>query len=265
MTKECIDSIFEKTHGIEFEVILVDNASTDGSKYYFVKESRIKYIYNEENLCFGRANNIGVEVSTGRNILFLNSDTLLRNNAVKILSDYLDDDKTVGACGGNLFNAEGKHVYSYNLKFPSIWLDINLLLHNVPGRLLYRGNLSFNNTNSVLDVSFITGADLMVKHSVLSEVGAFNPEIFMYFEDSELCYRIKRTGYKIHSVPVAEITHLVSASVKNAEKNRMRKKNEIFRDGRIKYHQLTNRSRFYIWVDLLITSEFMKKLFFVNI
>lgn len=72
MTAECIDSVFEKTHGIDFEIILVDNASTDGSREHFAGDSRITYIYNDENLGFGRANNAGIERARGRYVFLLN-------------------------------------------------------------------------------------------------------------------------------------------------------------------------------------------------
>lgn len=90
-TSGCIDNIVEKTSGISYEIIVVDNASTDGSREFFCSDERVKYIYYEENLGFGRANNRGLEIASGRNILFLNPDTLLRNNAIEILSDYLDN------------------------------------------------------------------------------------------------------------------------------------------------------------------------------
>lgn len=79
LTSQCINSIYEKTQGISFEVILVDNASIDGSKEHFQSDSRVRYIYSEENLGFGRANNLGVSVASGQNILFLNPDTVLIN------------------------------------------------------------------------------------------------------------------------------------------------------------------------------------------
>lgn len=263
MTKECIDSVFDKTHDLQFEVILVDNASTDGSKDYFVNDKRIRYIYNNENLGFGRANNLGVDVAVGRNIIFLNSDTLLTNNAIKILSDYLDDNASVGACGGNLYDANHNPAYSYCLKFPSIPIDINLLLHNIPGRLLYKGQLTFNHTDNIIDVAFITGADLMVKRNVIDAVGCYNPQFFMYFEDSELCYRIVKAGYSVKSVPFAKIMHLGSVSAKKAGGNKSARKECMFKESRIIYHKLTNRSKLYIWFDLFLTSKFMKRLFFI--
>lgn len=207
MTSECIDSVIEKTEGISYEIILVDNASSDGSKDFFSNDKRVRYIYNDENLGFGRANNKGIEIAQGRNILFLNPDTLLRNNAVKILSEYLDSHDEVGGCGGNLFLPDGTPGTSFNRSQPSIAEEFNFFFDNRLFDILYGKNRSFNHTLRPLEVGFITGADLMVKRSVLDETGAFNPAFHLYYEETELCMRIHRSGKSLVSVPDAEITH----------------------------------------------------------
>ena len=84
MTKDCIDSVIEKTTDVDYEIILVDNASTDGSKEFFKNYRGITYIYNEKNLGFGAANNTGAKTATGDFLFFLNSDTLFKNNALLI-------------------------------------------------------------------------------------------------------------------------------------------------------------------------------------
>ena len=89
LTAACINSIFQYTEGVEFEVILVDNASTDGSREFFRKDTRIILIESEINLGFGRANNLGYEYSHGKYVFLLNSDTYLLNNAVKIFYDRM--------------------------------------------------------------------------------------------------------------------------------------------------------------------------------
>lgn len=208
ITSNCIDSIINMTTDIQYEIILVDNASTDGSKELFEKDCRIKYIYNDKNLGFGRANNIGLKIAQGRNVLFLNSDTLLVNNAIKILSDYLDANPNVGACGGNLYTMDGRPNISYNKRFPSITEELDQSLFRILSKLLFKKNSLFNNTNKPIDVCFICGADLMASYSLLKILGGFDPDFFMYYEETELCWRIKKMGYRIMNIPNAKITHL---------------------------------------------------------
>lgn len=212
LAAKCIHSIFEKTKSVSFEVILVDNASTDDSKIYFSAEPRITYIYSDENLGFGRANNKGLSVACGRNILFLNPDTLLINDAVGILSNYLDGHNEAGACGGNLFNEAMHPTHSFQRLLPSIVYELNLCLSRLPEKWLCPHSCNFNYTNREIAVPHITGADLMVKKQLLDQIGAFAEEFFMYYEETDLCCRIKKTYAKIISVPSAKIQHLEGRS-----------------------------------------------------
>lgn len=233
MTDECICGVIKKTSGISYEIILVDNASTDGSKEFFSADSRVRYIYNDENLGFGKANNKGLEIAEGRNVLFLNPDTLLRNNAIKILSDYLDCHSEVGACGGNLFGEDGTPGMSFRRYLPSVYEEVNRLLEYFPDKLIYGKNIKFNYSGKCMEVGFISGADLMVKHSVLDAVGAFNPRFHLYYEETELCLRIRQAGYGIMSVPHSEIIHYVGESTGKDEGLRycrMEKSRRIFYD-----------------------------------
>lgn len=212
LTGECIDSIFEKTSGITFEVIVIDNASQDGSIEAFRNDPRIVFIDSPENLGFGKANNLGIEQAKGRNILFLNSDTLLLNNALKILSDYLDNNPTVGACGGNLYGEDLKPQVSFEQTCPSIYGYLDNILLNGISILRFGRSIKFNYHGKPMQVAYISGADLMIPKKVLEKTGGFDPAFFMYYEKIELCRRVIRTGYKIVSVPAAEIIHLEGRS-----------------------------------------------------
>ena len=245
MTKECIDSVFQNTTGIDFEIILVDNASSDESKSVFTQDSRIRYIYSEENLGFGKANNLGVSFARGRNIFFLNSDTLLINNAVKIMSDYLDADSDCGICGGNLYDKEGLPTHSFYRYYHSFLRDVFRPLFNLSDSIRYGKNQFHNHSGQVLEVCQISGADLMLRKSIIDKIGCFDPAFFMYYEDSELCYRVSKNGYKVISVPNAKIQHLCGKSDKMGIANIWRAKSRDI------YYKVTGRSVFYRKMDAM--------------
>lgn len=121
ITKECIDSIVNNTIDISYEIILVDNASSDGSIEYFSKDERIKFIESGSNLGFGKANNLGAQNSVGDYVFFLNTDTVLKNNAIKIMYDWMvqyNYDLNVGALGCLLLGKDGVRTHSYS-RFPN--------------------------------------------------------------------------------------------------------------------------------------------------
>ena len=113
MTKDCIDSVIEKTTDVEYEIILVDNASTDGSKEFFKNYRGISYIYNEKNLGFGAANNVGMSIARGENILCLNSDTIFINNALKYFVEYETEYNHNVVLGSWLLDQEKNITHSY--------------------------------------------------------------------------------------------------------------------------------------------------------
>lgn len=218
LIKNCVESILDHTSGISYEVIIVDNNSEPDFQAKIRESIPQKNLHNfhfmplPENIGFGRANNEGLKISTGRNILFLNPDTVLINNAIKILSDFLDNNPKAGACGGNLYDENMQPAHSFRRLFPGIRTELNDLLNAKPLKLYFGKNYCFNNTNHPLLVSFIIGADLMIKKEVLDFIGPFSPDFFMYYEETDLCYRIKKEGWKIYSVPSAKINHLESKS-----------------------------------------------------
>jgi GT2 family glycosyltransferase len=215
---DAVDSVFAKTEGIEYEIIVVDNNSNDNSKVILAERygGKITYLGLSENIGFGRANNEAAKIAKGRNIFFLNPDTILLNNAVKILSDYLDDNPRVGCCGGNLVNVIGNPILSYvRIQYWSLFFEINQLFLGLPAKIVYGKNAIYNHTNKTLNVVEITGADLMIRKDLFDRLKGFAPDFFMYSEEAELEYRVRKAGYKIVSVPYARIIHFVGQSSQN--------------------------------------------------
>lgn len=241
LTSDCIDSVFNITTNIIFEVILVDNNSSDGSVEYFQNDNRIIFIKNELNFGFGKANNKGLERANGKYVFFLNSDTILLNNAVCLLFNYLRDNKNVGIVGGNLFDSNLKPTHSYRKIFPNLIWELNDLFSRVPERIFDR-NWEFNHSQKAIDVAYITGADIMIRKSILDQVGGFNERFFMYFEDAELCFRVKKASFRIVSLPNAKIQHFVGQSLEMSKI-----KISLIQKSHTTYQLLTlNKTNYYI-------------------
>lgn len=241
LTKNAINSLVEKTKDIDYEIILVDNASKDGSHEYFsnLKLENFKYIQSGSNLGFGKANNLGYKQAKGEYIFLLNTDTLLVNNAIKILYETIRKENKIGIVGGNLYDINMKPGHSflkeiYSLK-TEVYASFGFFL-NIPKKIsklfLKEKREDFNYTNNVMEVGYITGADMLIKKECIEKVGFFDPDFFMYFEETELTSRIKKAGYKVLSVPEAEIIHLEGKSTKFKEQ-----KIRMFNESKFKYFE----------------------------
>ena len=207
--RPCLDSIIEQTIGIDYEIIVVDNGSTDGSIEALSADSRITLISTGENLGFGRANNKGLEQAKGEYIFFLNSDTLLKNNAIKMLYDFAQQYQgKLGALGCILEDRQGNRIHSYG-PFPKIGNDFHkfLWIPILKGLRLYH-QPAIEYPEHWMKVDYVTGADLFVSRQVLDECGSFHPAFFMYYEESEMQHRFQLHGYDNILLNGPEIVHL---------------------------------------------------------
>ena len=246
MTEECINSVFEKTKGVDFEVILVDNGSTDGSKEHFEKYGRIKYIYSEKNLGFGRANNLGALSAKGNYLLLLNSDTILVDNIVDDMFNFMETHVEYMACGCNLTDKMGNQVISHGL-LPTLAYEMALLgVHKIcPG--YFRNHLSIGQKASegnICDTGYISGADIFIRKNTFDKYGGFDSNIFMYFEETDLFYRMKRDGGKFCVLDGIKLIHLGGASLNTPINNKVNiNKIRIFEKSHIYYYKKNyNRS-----------------------
>ena len=138
---DCLNSLLQKTTAISYEVIVVDNDSQDGSIEMLADFGEdIRIVSLSENVGFGRANNEGIKVARGRNIFLLNPDTLLINNAVKVLSDFLDEHVQVAVCGGNLYMRSMSPTHSYMMRLPSLGGEVNMMLFDRIYKYKYGNN-----------------------------------------------------------------------------------------------------------------------------
>lgn len=208
MLDDCIKSVKEKTEDLKYEIIVVDNNSDKGSLSELEKKyTDIRFIFSSENLGFGRANNLGASEAKGKYLLLLNPDTLLINNAALVLHDFMENNPQTGICGGNMYKRDMTPASSY--------YDIDFLALEYKIIFNRKRHTGFNRTGVPKDVNVIVGADLFIPTSLFNKFKGFDPDFFLYFEEVELCYRIKKAGYKITSVPEAEIIHLQGGSAEN--------------------------------------------------
>lgn len=233
ITQSCINSIFAKTEVVSFEVILVDNGSTDGSVETFSADSRILFIPLNKNVGFGKANNAGLEHASGEYVFFLNSDTRLLNNAVKGFYDFAEKHKVekIGGIGCRLKKADLSYCHSYG-QFPSIfvelWKPIILPLSRLLGMRYDYLDKPYN-SKDVFCVDYVTGADLFVNRSVIDECGAFDPDFFMYYEETEMQHRWTKAGYNSMIISSPQIQHLEGASYNAGGQRNVRKELEVMK------------------------------------
>lgn len=215
----CIDTIVKQTYDLRYEIIVADNGSTDGSCEVLAKDCRIIFLPIGKNLGFGKGNNYALRYAAkGKYIFFLNSDTLLKNNAIKFFFDFAEQyEGRLGALGCVLENSQGIPIHSYG-SFPRmrdmwsklLFTPIKKALH------LYRSEPVMW-PDTWMKVEYVTGADLFVAKAVLEECGAFNPAFFMYCEESEMQWRFMQKGYDNVLIKGPRIVHLEGESAKTGK------------------------------------------------
>lgn len=216
LTKNCIESIIAKTYGVEYEIILVDNASLDGSQKAFEFDKRLLFVEAGRNLGFGKANNLGVGQAKGDYIFFLNSDTLLLNNAIYEMWRYCETHKNdnIGGLGCILCDGNNHRCHSYAKL--NTWKDIVKSYFLAPYNKKKAKEImaidSEDESKEAFEVGYVTGADLFVSRKVIDECGCFDPDFFMYSEESEMQWRFREHGYKNMIIKSPKIMHLEGMS-----------------------------------------------------
>lgn len=217
MTSDCLKSIYEKVNYPNFEVILVDNASADGSATDIKsKFSNVKLIALDENIGFGAANNLAAKSASGDYVLLLNTDTLLLDDAVSRLVEFAEAHPEAGLWGGRTLLGDG------SLLPPSCWGSMTLwsTLCAVTGlRAVFPNSMLFNpegyggwQRNTVREVDIIAGCFVLIRRAIWERLGGFDPVFFMYGEDADLCLRAKALGCHPMITPDATIIHYAGAS-----------------------------------------------------
>ena len=209
----CLDSIYSHAQDVNFEIIVVDNNSSDGS-IDFINQAfpLVSVIENSENLGFVKANNQGIRASSGRYLLSLNNDTIMKNGTLAGLVRFMQEHPDVGVCGPKVLNRDGTFQRQCRRSFPTISSSFCyfLKLHKLFPRSEYFGRYLMTqlDCDKPGEVDSVSGCCMMVRKEVIEQVGILDESYIMYGDDLDWCYRIKQEGWKVCYVPHVEIVHL---------------------------------------------------------
>ncbi len=204
--RACLASLFSCAEGIEYEVIVVDNCSSDCSADMVAAEfTQVTLVRSAENVGFARATNLGYEKARGEYILLLNPDTVVKPGAIAAVLEFMQKEPSAGVAGCRIVGADG-HVQKSVFPFPTV--GRNLAQTFFLDRLLFPDRKPrFYYGHEPKRVDCVGGAFMMVRRAALKSGPLLNPDYFMYAEEKDLCLRLKRAGWSTWFVPKGEIVH----------------------------------------------------------
>lgn len=224
---QCLRSLQQSSIAAEMEIIVVDNDSSDGS-LQFLKPlfPDIHFIASKENLGFGRANNLGINIAKGEFILLLNPDTIVSENTLEKMTEYLRAHPETGMCGCKVLNPDGTFQLACRRGFPTPWASfckifgLQSLFPN--SKIFAQYNQTFRSTDETYYIDALIGAFMFARREALLQAEGFDPAFFMYGEDLDLCYRIQQNGWKVAYVPTTSIIHFKGESTRRSTLNEIK-------------------------------------------
>lgn len=209
---ECIQSVRSSVKHHSYEIIVVDDASNDGTAETMNKKyPGINYIQNKENLGYVRSNNIGMKRSSGEHVLSLNNDTVIKDEAIDKLIEFMEKNTAAGAVGPKILNVDGSVQLQCRRSFPkplnSLSYFTGLSRFFPKSRFFGSYLLTYLDDKTTVEVDSLCGAAMMVRREVIDKVGLMDESYFMYGDDIDWCYRIKQAGFRVFYFPEAQILH----------------------------------------------------------
>lgn len=215
----CLKSIFEGGLRCRFNVVVVDNGSTDGSQEMLhTNYPDVIFIQNDQNVGLGKASNQGIQSTNGRHILLLNNDTLVNSFSLDTMVEYLDQNPDVAVVGGKLLNPEGTVQSCYNY-FPTLIEEF--LIATRLGEFLRSGYPANITETLEVSVDWMGSACLMMRREALNEVGLLDEEYFIYGDELDLQYRLKKAGWQMTFLPQATTIHYGGRSMNRWSRRKM--------------------------------------------
>ena len=218
LLERCLESIIKYTKDLRFEIIIVDNASSDGTaEMVEQKFKRVRLIKNKLNKYYTRANNQALKVAKGKCLLILNADTYFVDNSIKKIFDYMDKNKDIGTVEGLEVYEDGRLVPNGS-KFSTPLLDfyeLSLIGKRFKNKkMLDDYRITGKKRDQTFDIDVGCDAFLCVRTDILRKIGGYDTHFLLYYTENDLCLRIKNYGYKIVHLGSARVMHEVSASAK---------------------------------------------------
>jgi len=216
-----LDSIDKASTNISKEIIVIDNASDDGS-IEVIKEKfpSVKLIENKINIGFGRANNQGLTIAKGKYILFVNPDCIVSEDTFDNMISFFESNSECGLAGCKILNSDGTLQLACRRSFAGPWTSFTKVtgLSNLfpKSKIFARYNLTYLDENKTYEVDAVSGSFMMIRKEVYEKVGGFDEQFFMYGEDLDLCYRVQKAGYKVYYVHNTQIIHYKGESTKRS-------------------------------------------------
>ncbi len=212
---QCIDAIGQHIGSLTHEIVVVDNASTDGSQAMLLSRyPQVRLIQNAGNVGFAAGNNRGMRESSGRYVLLLNTDAFITEGALQAMLQLADAQPKAGLVGAHLRNADGSFQASFT-PFPTLWREFLIL--SGTGRMLHGAN--FPSAGPEVEpgpqmVDYVEGAALLVRREAFEQAGGLDEGFFMYAEEVDWCFSLRKAGWQVWYQPAARIIHLGGGSSK---------------------------------------------------
>ncbi|MCC7176487.1 MAG: glycosyltransferase family 2 protein [Bryobacterales bacterium] len=228
--EDCLDSLYGVDIHFTFDVVLVDNGSTDGTlEMVRARFPQVLMIENGANVGLSRATNQGIKATSGRYVLLLNDDTLVNGPSLDALVGALESDPKVGAAGGKLLNGDGSLQSGYS-RFST--LREEFLIATALGGVLWEAYPYGNDAEEPLDVDWLGSACLLLRRSALDQTGLLDEEYFIYGDEADLQYRLRKSGWRVSYVPACTTIHFGGRSL-----DRWRRRKMVYRGKMLFYRK----------------------------
>ena len=215
----CLESLYNGNLKSSFDVVVVDNGSTDGSQDMLQEKfPEVMLIQNQKNEGLGKASNQGIEATKGKYVLLLNNDTIVNGPSFDMLVDFLENNPKVGAVGGKLLNEDGSVQSCYN-HFST--LSEEFLIATRIGELIKPGYPAIIDASDEKSVDWLGSACLLLRRSALDKVGLLDESYFIYGDEADLQFRLKKAGWQVYYLPQATTIHFGGRSMTRWPRRKM--------------------------------------------